>query len=118
MFNYNQLDPNNCEFSAVASVAELPNGERLFFERKDEYIVLFNIGGGYFAIADVCTHDDGPLGDGDLENHAIVCPRHGARFDVRTGEALTLPAVVDIQSYPVRVRDGQIEVGFPEETPK
>ncbi len=56
-------------------------------------IVVFNIAGQFFAIGDVCTHDDGPLGDGELEGYEIVCPRHGAHFDVRTGKAIRLPAV-------------------------
>ena len=113
MYNYTQHDPEECDFIQVASVDELPNGERLFLEINDEYLVVFNIGGQYFAILDLCTHDDGPLGEGDLEGHQVICPRHGARFDVRTGKALSLPAIVDIPAYPVRVRDGNIEVGIP-----
>ena len=74
-------------------------------------IVLFNIAGGFFAIGDVCTHDEGPLGDGDLDGYQVICPRHGARFDVRTGEATHLPAVQPTPSYPVRVVDGMIEIG-------
>ena len=115
MFNYTEIDPDKCDFHAVAEVTELPNGERLFLEFNDGYIVIFNVGGDYYAIADVCTHDDGPLGDGDLEGHEVVCPRHGARFDIRTGKALTLPAVVDIPSYPIRVIDGEIQIGIPKE---
>ena len=82
-------------------------------EIDDLPIVVFRIGGELFAIADICSHDDGPLGDGDLEGYEIVCPRHGARFDIRTGKALALPAIVDISAYPVRVIDGQIEIGLP-----
>ena len=115
MYNYTQHDPGECEFVPVASVDELPNGERLFLELNDEYLVVFNIGGQLFAIMDLCTHDDGPLGEGDLEGHNVICPRHGARFDVRTGKAVSLPAIVDIPAYPVRVREGQIEVGIPKE---
>ncbi|MBL7162124.1 MAG: non-heme iron oxygenase ferredoxin subunit [Anaerolineales bacterium] len=110
--NYTQLDPEKCEFVPVADVDEILNGERLFLEVGEEYLVVFNIAGDYYAIADLCSHDDGPLGDGELAGHEVVCPRHGARFDVRSGKALTLPAPEDIPAYPVRVRDGQIEVGF------
>ena len=78
-------------------------------------MVILNIAGQYFAIEDICTHDDGPLGDGDIEGHNIVCPRHGGEFDVRTGEAVQLPAVVDIPAYPVRVVDEMIQVGIPKE---
>lgn len=113
--NYTQLDPEACEFIPVAGQDELPDGERFFLELDDLYLVLFNIGGDYYAIADLCSHDDGPLGDGDLDGHQVACPRHGARFDVRSGEALTLPAVESIPAYPVRVVDGQIEVGIPKE---
>jgi 3-phenylpropionate/trans-cinnamate dioxygenase ferredoxin subunit len=113
-YNYNELDTSKIEYIAVAAVSELPNGERLFIEIDNEAIVVFNIAGSYFAIGDVCSHDDGPLGDGELENeYEASCPRHGAHFDVRTGKALTLPAVADIPAYPVRVKNGEIEVGLP-----
>jgi 3-phenylpropionate/trans-cinnamate dioxygenase ferredoxin subunit len=113
MFNYSQLDESECEFYAVAAVEELPNGERLFVAVDEDYIVVFNLAGHYYAIADLCSHDDGPLGEGEIIDDSIACPRHGARFDLRTGKALTLPAVEDIPAYPVRIRAGQIEVGFP-----
>jgi 3-phenylpropionate/trans-cinnamate dioxygenase ferredoxin subunit len=115
MYNYNEFDPKECEYYVVASVNDLTDGERIFVEIDDEYIVVFKIGDEYFAIADLCSHDDGPLGDGDIVDHAVVCPRHGARFNLRTGEALTFPAVVDIPAYPVRIIEGEIEVGLPKE---
>jgi 3-phenylpropionate/trans-cinnamate dioxygenase ferredoxin component len=113
LYGYAHLDPQNCEFLPVGAVADLPVGERLFLEIDGQPIVVFNIAGKYFAIADLCSHDDGPLGDGRLEGFEIVCPRHGARFDVRNGEVLSLPAVVDIQAYPIRVNEDQIEIGLP-----
>ncbi len=113
MYNYTTLPPEACDFVTVAESGELPEGERLFVEIDDLPIVVFRIAGMLFAIADTCSHDDGPLGDGDLEGYEIICPRHGARFDVRTGKALSLPAVVDIPAYPVREGNGQIEVGIP-----
>ena len=114
MFNYAKLDSQALEFIPVAEVGDLPNGERLFLEIDGESIVIFNIAGSFFAIADVCSHDDGPLGDGELEReYEISCPRHGAHFDVRTGKALTPPAVQDIPAFPVRVRNGEIEIGIP-----
>ena len=78
---------------------------------KGNRIVIFNIADQFFAIGDICTHDDGPLGDGDLEGYNIVCPRHGGEFDVRTGKAVQLPVVVDIPAYPVKVVDGMISGG-------
>lgn len=108
------IDLTDYSFYAVAKVEDLPPGERLFVEIGDVSIVVFNIAGKYFAIGDVCTHDDGPLGDGELDGHQIICPRHGARFDVRNGKVLSLPAVVDIPTYPVRVTEDDIEVGVPD----
>lgn len=102
-------------FFDIAPETELPNGERLYVEIEGLPIVIFNIAGQYFAIGDVCSHDNGPLGDGLLDGNLIVCPRHGAEFDIRTGKALTLPAVVDIPAYPIRVVDGKIEIGIPRE---
>ena len=113
MFNYTTLDEMKLEFVEIAPASELPNGERLFLEIEGKAIVIFNIAGQLFAIGDVCTHDDGPLGDGDLEGFNIVCPRHGAEFDVRTGKVVQMPAVVDIPAYPVTVVDGMIQVGIP-----
>lgn len=115
MFNYKELDTTKVEYIAIASVEDLPNGERLFVEIDNESIVVFNIAGGYYAIGDVCSHDNGPLGDGDLDGYDVQCPRHGAKFDVRTGKVRSLPAVEDIPAYPVRVVDGQIEIGVPVE---
>jgi 3-phenylpropionate/trans-cinnamate dioxygenase ferredoxin subunit len=115
MFNYTTLPTEKLDFAEIAPASELPNGERLFVEVGDRPIVIFNIAGQLFAIGDVCTHDDGPLGDGDVEGFNIVCPRHGAEFDVRTGKVMQMPAVVDIPAYPVQVRDGAIFVGIPKE---
>ncbi len=99
-------------FLPVAQVSEIANGERVFFEIGDKPVVLFNIGGQFFAIGDTCTHDDGPLGDGDLDGYEVICPRHGARFDVRNGKATKRPAVVATPWYPVRVVGTQIEIGI------
>ncbi len=114
MFNYLEMDPKKVEYIAVGDARDVPTGERLFVEIDGEPIVVFNIAGQYFAIADLCSHDDGPLGDGDLDDFDIICPRHGARFDVRSGKALSMPAVVNIPAYPVRVVEGQIEIGLPQ----
>ena len=115
MFNYTTFDESKIEFLEIAPASELPNGERLFLEIEGRAIVIFNIAGQLFAIGDICTHDDGPLGDGDLEEFNIVCPRHGAEFDVRTGQVVQMPAVVDIPAYPVKVVEGMIQVGIPKE---
>lgn len=113
MVNYRLLDPEKLEYLTVATADELGNGQRKLLDIDGDPIVVFNIAGEYFAIADVCSHDNGPVGEGDLDGHAIACPRHGARFDLRTGKALGLPAVVDIPAYPVRVVGDEIQIGLP-----
>lgn len=115
MFNYTAHDESKLEFVEISPASELPSGERLFVDIGNKPIVIFNIAGQFFAIGDVCTHDDGPLGDGALEENNIICPRHGAEFDVRTGQAMQMPAVIDIPAYPVQVRDGNIFLGIPKE---
>ncbi len=115
MFNYKTIDQSKLEFVEIAPASELPNGERLFVEVGGKALVIFNIAGQYFAIGDVCSHDDGPLGDGNLEGFNIVCPRHGGEFDVQTGKAVQMPAVVDIPAYAVQIRDGNIFVGIPKD---
>jgi 3-phenylpropionate/trans-cinnamate dioxygenase ferredoxin subunit len=115
MDNYIQLDPAELEFVKVADVNELLPGERLFVTIDETQIIIFNLAGMFYAIGDVCSHDGNVLDDTPVEGDDVVCPRHGARFDVRNGKAVSLPAVVDIPAYPVRVREGQIEVGVPKQ---
>jgi 3-phenylpropionate/trans-cinnamate dioxygenase ferredoxin subunit len=103
------------EFDDIAPADELPNGERLFVDIEGKPLVIFNIAGQFFSIGDICSHDDGPVGEGDIEGNNIVCPRHGGEFEIRTGKAVQLPAVVDIPAYPVKVVDGMIQVGIPKE---
>ena len=115
MFNYSTVEESKVEFLKIAPESELPDGERLFVEIGGKPIVIFKIAGQLFSIADVCSHDDGPVGEGLLEGYNITCPRHGAQFDVRTGKVVQMPAVVDIPAYPVRVVDGMIQIGLPKE---
>ncbi len=113
MYNYRQLEPDRLEYVTVAAADELPAGQRIFVDVDGERIVVFNLAGKYFAIRDACSHDEGPVGEGEVHGLEIECPRHGARFSLETGRALTLPAVVDIPAYPVRVVDGEVQVGLP-----
>lgn len=108
-----KIDLSDYTFYAVAKIDELPVGERLFLEIGDDLIVLLNVAGKIYAIADVCSHDDGPVGEGELDGFTIICPRHGARFDIRNGAVLALPAVQDIPTYPVRISEDDIEIGVP-----
>ena len=113
MLNYTQVPEDQVEFVHVANVGELDDEGRLLFEIDGQPIALFMIADEIFAIADICSHDDGPLAEGDVEDHDVVCPRHGAHFDLRSGKALSLPAVVDIPAYPVKINGEEILVGVP-----
>jgi 3-phenylpropionate/trans-cinnamate dioxygenase ferredoxin subunit len=95
---------------AVARVEEIPEGKVKVVDVNGTRIALCNYGGAIFAIDDVCTHDRGPLGQGELVGTEIECPRHGARFDVTTGRVTRLPAVRPVRTYPVYVTDGVIAV--------
>jgi 3-phenylpropionate/trans-cinnamate dioxygenase ferredoxin subunit len=101
-------------FITVAKTADIPPGERDVFDVEGTYIAVFNVGGTYYAIEDVCTHDDGPLAEGALHDHEIECPRHGARFDIRTGKVLSMPAVVDVARFPVRVEGDDVQIELTE----
>ena len=102
---------NDLRFFPVVPVEEIPDGERLFIDVNDEPVVIFAVGGKYYALEDRCSHDDAPLGDGEMEGHEIVCPRHGARFDIRDGKVQSMPAYEDIHWYPIRVHEGMLEIG-------
>ena len=93
-------------FVKIAEVSELDPGDRKVVEVEGQWVALFNIEGEFYAIADICTHDDGPLAEGEVHDHVIECPRHGATFDVRTGEVLSFPAITPVPSYEVKI-DGE-----------
>jgi 3-phenylpropionate/trans-cinnamate dioxygenase ferredoxin subunit len=97
-------------FVRAARVAEIPEGLVKVVQVGDEEVALCNVAGTIFAVANVCTHDDGPLGDGYLLGDEIECPRHGARFDVRTGSVRTLPAIVPVPTFEVRIDGDDILV--------
>jgi metal-sulfur cluster biosynthetic enzyme/nitrite reductase/ring-hydroxylating ferredoxin subunit len=98
------------EFIRVCGVEEVPDPGRTLVDVDGELVALFHVEGGLYAIDDVCTHDGGPLADGELVGHAVACPRHGARFDVRTGAALTMPAIRATRSHEVKIQDGSVWV--------
>lgn len=95
----------------VANVADVAPGTTKRVVIDGQEILICNVDGSFFAIEDVCTHDGAPLDQGDLDGNCIVCPRHGAMFDVRTGDALTLPAVIPLSTYAVELKDGEILIG-------
>ena len=97
----------------VAPADEFPPGSaKLVTVTPGTFVGVYNCGGRLYAIEDRCSHDDGPLceGDFDAEEGIVVCPRHGSRFDIRTGRPLTLPAFVPVETFAVRVEDGIVKV--------
>ncbi|HXO18275.1 MAG TPA: non-heme iron oxygenase ferredoxin subunit [Candidatus Dormibacteraeota bacterium] len=95
---------------AVAKVSEITPGTTRRVVVDSNEILLCNVDGKIYAIEDVCTHDGGPLDQGELEGERVVCPRHGATFDVRTGDALTLPAVLPLLTFEVSVEGDDVFV--------
>jgi 3-phenylpropionate/trans-cinnamate dioxygenase ferredoxin component len=100
------------EFVKVASRAGLPPGGKALTEVDGRPIAVFNVDGHFYAIDDVCTHDGGPLAEGALDGFEIQCPRHGARFDVRSGKALCLPAFEPVTPHRIEVRGDDIYVAL------
>ncbi len=109
-------DDAQYDFFELVPVEELLDGERLFIELNGTPIVIFCLADEFYAIRDECSHEALEIGDGELEGYELICPHHGARFDLRTGEALSLPAVEAVPVYPLRVREGMLELGFPKES--
>jgi 3-phenylpropionate/trans-cinnamate dioxygenase ferredoxin subunit len=91
----------------VASEGEIPEGGVKIIQAGSLFVGVYLVDGAYYAIEDRCSHDDGPLCEGDREGFEVTCPRHGARFDLRTGAVLSLPATEDVDAFPVTVRDGE-----------
>ena len=98
------------DWVSVAREGEIPSGGFRVLNLDGTPVAVFNIDGKYYAIEDTCTHDGGDLTSGWVEGDQIICPRHGARFCVRTGQALTGPAYEPTPVFPVRVENGVIEV--------
>jgi 3-phenylpropionate/trans-cinnamate dioxygenase ferredoxin subunit len=96
----------------VCPVEELPSCSVKIVYAGDIAVGVYNLNGEYYALEDRCSHDDGPLCEGDFEcgDGIAICPRHGANIDIRTGRALTLPAVAPVRTFPVRVDGGIIKV--------
>jgi 3-phenylpropionate/trans-cinnamate dioxygenase ferredoxin subunit len=94
----------------VCPLSELPPGAHRVVDVDGAPVAVFNLAGELYAIEDVCTHDGGILTGGPIEGDQIVCPRHGARFSIRTGEALSPPAFEPTASFPVRIESGIVQV--------
>lgn len=94
----------------VAKASEIPPGGRTIAEVDGVFIAVFNVDNQFYSIEDVCTHDGGPVAEGDLDGYEVECPRHGARFDIRTGKVLSLPAVAPVTAYEVKVEGDDLYV--------
>lgn len=94
----------------VGTIDDFPEGKVKIVRIDGERVAICNVEGTLYAVEDRCTHDDAPLGEGELEGCEIECPRHGARFDVRTGKVTLPPAVYPIETYPLEIRDGDVMV--------
>ena len=94
----------------VVPARALVPGEPAVVDLDDTSAAVFNVAGSYYAIEDVCTHDGAELTGGPVEGDQIICPRHGARFCVRTGAAVGPPAYEPVHTFPVRVVDGMIQI--------
>lgn len=101
------------DWVTVAPAAELPPGARQIVNVDDVQIAVFNLGGEFYAIEDICTHDYAPLRGAKLEGDEIICPRHGARFCIKTGAVTAPPAYEALATFPVRLHEGFIQVRDP-----
>jgi 3-phenylpropionate/trans-cinnamate dioxygenase ferredoxin subunit len=95
---------------AVAPAASVADGDYAQTEIDGALVAVFNVAGQFYAIEDVCTHDGGELAGGAVEGDVVICPRHGARFCLRTGAALTPPAYEPVRTYETRINEGIVEV--------
>jgi 3-phenylpropionate/trans-cinnamate dioxygenase ferredoxin component len=106
------------EFVKAARIADIAAGSVLRVEHGGEAILVTNIDGSFYAISDTCTHQGGTLSQGTIKDGIVTCPRHGSRFDVRTGKNMLGPKILlvrgktdDVRSYPVKVEGDDILVG-------
>ncbi|HZZ72086.1 MAG TPA: non-heme iron oxygenase ferredoxin subunit [Pirellulales bacterium] len=100
------------DYLRVIKAAEIPSPGKQLVEVGDRLVALFHVDDQFYALDDVCTHDGGPLAEGELDagHCTIACPRHGAKFDIRTGAALTMPATQATMSHSVKVEAGWVYV--------
>lgn len=100
------------DWIAIAPASDIPEGHAARVEIDDTPVGIFNVAGVFYCIDDTCTHGEAPLSDGDLDlkRCVIECPLHGSAFDLRTGEALTLPATEPVQVHEIAEIDGELRV--------
>jgi 3-phenylpropionate/trans-cinnamate dioxygenase ferredoxin component len=98
------------DFTRVCKTIDIPDPGKMVFEVEDRFVVVFHLDGAFYALDDCCTHDGGPLGEGIIDGFQIICPRHGARFDIRTGQAMCMPAVRSTPAHEVKVEGNEVFV--------
>jgi 3-phenylpropionate/trans-cinnamate dioxygenase ferredoxin subunit len=98
------------DWVAVARAGEIPPGAFKVVNVDGAMVAVFNVGGNFYAIDDACTHDGGSLSGGEVQGDEVICPRHGARFSIKTGAVTAPPAYEGVHAFPVRVEDGQVLV--------
>jgi 3-phenylpropionate/trans-cinnamate dioxygenase ferredoxin subunit len=100
----------NPEWIDIAPAVDVPPGAHRSYEAAGWYVVIYNVQGTFYALEDRCTHDDNPIEDGEVDGLEVICPRHGARFCLKTGAALTPPAYEPLKTFPVEEVAGQIRL--------
>lgn len=96
----------------VAAAEDLPRNQHRVYEVDGRFVAVYDVAGERFAIEDQCSHDGNPLADGPVEGFEVICPRHGARFCLRTGAALSPPAYEPVATFPVAVQNGRLVIGL------
>lgn len=97
-------------FQFVTKIDAVPPGSGKLFEVEGYRVALFNLGGQFYAIDDICTHEEASLSDGPIDGETVECPWHGAMFNIKTGAALTMPAVTPVRTYAVKVQGDQVHI--------
>ena len=108
------MSGGGARYVRVGRTGEIPAGRGEVFDVEDRKIAVYRLESAYYAIDDICTHDGGPLAEGEVEGDQVICPRHGARFSIKTGAALSFPAITPVESYPVRVDGEELFIGLPD----
>ena len=98
------------DWTDVAATVDIEPGGFAVIELDDARVAVFNVDGEFYALEDLCSHDHACLTDGEVDGSEVICPIHGARFDIRTGDALTPPAYEPVSRFPVRVNEGIVQV--------
>ncbi len=94
----------------VCAESALADGENIIADVDGTEVAIFKLEGQFYAIEDVCTHDGAEIASGELDGDEIICPRHGARFCVKTGEVKCAPAYENVDTFPIRIDDGRVQI--------